>query len=75
MITKHQNCLCGNIVEALEVTKSFVQDDVLFMEAGLCLATAREIEEIEEENTLIDYGASPHLAQDWIIELDDDCHD
>ena len=45
------------------------------MEAGLCLATAREIEEeIEEGNTLMDYAASPHLAQDWIIELDDDCH-
>ena len=65
MITQHQNCLGSNIVDALEVTKSTLQDDVLFMEAGLCLATAREIlEEIEEENTLMDYAASPHLAQD-----------
>ncbi|KAF5391223.1 hypothetical protein D9757_003050 [Collybiopsis confluens] len=77
VITKLRNRLQGNITEALQVIKSTLWDEVQFKEAGLSLAMETEIEEeVEVEDSLMaDVRTGLTEAQDWTIELNNDCFD
>jgi hypothetical protein len=47
-ISKHRNCLKGDIVEALQCVKSAIRNDLLFRESGpSSLAEVEEMAEIE----------------------------
>ncbi|KAF5355385.1 hypothetical protein D9757_014616 [Collybiopsis confluens] len=77
VITKLRNRLRGDITEALQVIKSTLRDEVQFKEAGPSLAMETEIEEeVEvEESLMANVRTGLKEAQDWTIELNNDCFD
>jgi hypothetical protein len=62
-ITKHHNCLKGDVVEALQVMKCLLHHDLVFHESGPSLLTE---DPADEEDELLD-GCTENSGEDNMV--------